>query len=62
MTDWFAEDPVRLLEVFALAERDGLDIHPGTIRMARRDDGLIKDQVRNDPRANALFLDVLPAA
>ena len=57
--DWFAADPVRLLEVFALAERGGLDIHPTTIRMARRDCGLIREDVRHDPRANGYFLDVL---
>ena len=26
--DWFAEDPVRLVELFALAAREGLEIHP----------------------------------
>jgi [protein-PII] uridylyltransferase len=57
--DWFAADPVRLIEIFATAEREGLEIHPGTIRMARRDAGLIREPVRKDPRANAAFLDVL---
>ncbi len=57
--DWFQQDPVRLIEIFAIAEREGLTIHPGTIRMARRDAGLIRDNVRRDPRANALFLEVL---
>ena len=57
--DWFAKDPVRLIEIFAIAEREGLEIHPGTIRMARRDAGLIREPMRRDPRANALFLEVL---
>jgi [protein-PII] uridylyltransferase len=50
---------VRLIEVFQLAEANGLDIHPDTMRMAARDAGLIRAETRNDPRANALFLDLL---
>ena len=57
--DWFRQDPVRLLEVFQIAEEEGLEIHPETMRMARRDAELIKDEVRRDPRANALFLKLL---
>ena len=57
--DWFAEDPVRLVEIFALAEREQLEIHPDTIRIARRDAHLIKGKTRRDARANALFLDLL---
>ncbi|MDE1467374.1 [protein-PII] uridylyltransferase [Aurantiacibacter sp. D1-12] len=57
--DWFATDPVRLIELFAIAEREGLEVHPGTIRIARRDAALITAKVRKDKRANALFLDVL---
>ena len=57
--DWFRADPVRLIEVFQLAEAEGLEIHPATMRQANRDAGLIRDDVRRDPRANALFLDLL---
>jgi [protein-PII] uridylyltransferase len=57
--DWFRNDPARLIEVFQIAEEEGLEIHPETMRMARRDAELIKDEVRRDPRANALFLKVL---
>ncbi|TCJ39836.1 [protein-PII] uridylyltransferase [Parafrankia sp. BMG5.11] len=57
--DWFRKDPVRLIELFQLAESNSLDIHPETMRQAARDAGLIKPEVRDDPRANALFLDVL---
>ncbi|MGX7927298.1 [protein-PII] uridylyltransferase [Tsuneonella sp. HG094] len=57
--DWFRADPVRLIEVFQLAEANGLEIHPDTMRQAARDSGLIRGETRNDPRANALFLDVL---
>jgi [protein-PII] uridylyltransferase len=57
--DFLAEDPVRLIEMFALADRHGLEIHPAAIRCARRDARSIDAKVRRDPRANALFLDVL---
>ncbi|HYJ31491.1 MAG TPA: [protein-PII] uridylyltransferase [Allosphingosinicella sp.] len=57
--DFFTEDPVRLVELFALADRYGLDVHPLAMRAAGRDARLIDGQVRADPRANALFLDVL---
>jgi [protein-PII] uridylyltransferase len=57
--DFFAEDPVRLIELFALADRYGLEIHPLAMRAAGRDARLIDHKVRADPRANALFLDVL---
>ena len=55
---FFAEDPVRLIELFALADQHRLEIHPLTMRAAARDAKLI-DDYRTDPRANALFLDVL---
>ena len=57
--DFFGEDPVRLLELFALAARERLEIHPAAMRAATRDAKLIKAKVRRDARANALFLDVL---
>ncbi|OYX44178.1 MAG: bifunctional uridylyltransferase/uridylyl-removing protein, partial [Sphingomonadales bacterium 32-64-22] len=57
--DWFRDDPVRLIEIFQIAEEEGLEIHPATMRMAARDCALIKEDVRHDPRANALFLKVL---
>ncbi len=57
--DFFAEDPVRLIELFALADRFGLEIHPLAMRAAGRDGRLIDNDVRSDPRANALFMEVL---
>jgi [protein-PII] uridylyltransferase len=56
---FFSEDPVRLILIFALAERHGLEVHPLAMRAASRDARLIDAHVRADPRANALFLDVL---
>ena len=57
--DWFAKDPVRLVEIFQLAEAEELEVHPETMRLANRESGLIDKAVRRDPRANALFLDLL---
>jgi [protein-PII] uridylyltransferase len=57
--NFFAEDPVRLLQVFALADKYELEIHPLAMRSASRDSKLIDNHVRADVRANALFLDVL---
>jgi len=56
--NFFREDPVRLLELYQLADLHRLEVHPNAMRVAARDSKLV-DDVRNDPRANALFLDVL---
>jgi [protein-PII] uridylyltransferase len=57
--DYFRKDPVRLLELFALAAREQLEIHPAAMRAASRDAALIDRDARNDARANALFMAVL---
>ncbi len=57
--NWFRGDPIRLIEIFAVADAQGLEIHPTAMRVANRDARLIDARVRNDPRANALFMDVL---
>jgi [protein-PII] uridylyltransferase len=57
--DFFREDPVRLIGMFALADRHGLEIHPMAMRAAARDARLIDARIRADPKANSLFLDVL---
>ena len=57
--DFFERDPVRLVEMFALASREKLEIHPSAMRAAARDAKLIGETERNDPRANELFLETL---
>lgn len=57
--EFFREDPVRLIELFQLADQEGVEIHPMTMRQAARDEGLITEKVRQDKRANQLFLEVL---
>jgi [protein-PII] uridylyltransferase len=57
--DFFKQKPIRLLELFHLCELHQLDIHPTAMRQAGRDCDLIKAALRNDPHANALFLEIL---
>ncbi len=48
-----------MIDIFALADKHELEIHPNAMRALNRDAGLIGHKVRSDPRANALFMDVL---
>jgi len=57
--DWFQQDPVRLVEMFALANQHEFEIHPQAMRAANRDAKLIDVAVRENKRANELFLQVL---
>ena len=57
--DWFEKDPVRLLEIFVLADREGLEVHPETVRQIARDAKLIKAELRKDKRANEYFMELL---
>jgi [protein-PII] uridylyltransferase len=56
---FFHDDPVRLIQLFALADQYELEVHPLAMRQAGRDARLIDGKVREDPRANAMFLGVL---
>ncbi|MEO1710672.1 MAG: [protein-PII] uridylyltransferase, partial [Pseudomonadota bacterium] len=57
--DWFERDPVRLIELFQIAEAEGVEVHPQTMRLADQNAKRIDGKVRKDARANALFLDLL---
>ena len=57
--DFFRSEPLRLLELFTVAARERLEIHPTAMRAATRDASLIDGPVREDRRANALFMEVL---
>ena len=57
--DFFQEDPVRMIEMFSLADRFGYEIHPLAMRAARRDAKSISSEIRKNERANELFLSVL---
>ena len=56
---YFREDPTRLIELFAVAAREQLEIHPLAMRTASRDASLIDRSIRENERANALFMEVL---
>ena len=57
--DYFQAEPIRLLEMFSLAAGEELEIHPAAMRAATRDAALMDRRLRDDPRANALFMEVL---
>ncbi len=52
-------DPIKILELFRLAQEHGYDIHPNALRRVRRNLRLIGPDLRGDPQANQLFLDML---
>ncbi len=53
------KDPVKMIEIFSVAQKYGLDIHPRALRIIRQNLRLIRGRVRNDPRANELFIDIM---
>ena len=55
----FAEDPVNLLRFFQLADTYGLALHPDATRLVTLSLKLVTPAMRNDPEANAIFLDIL---
>ncbi|MEQ1653855.1 MAG: [protein-PII] uridylyltransferase [Hyphomicrobium sp.] len=57
--DVFSRDPVNLIRLFTQAERTGGLLHPDAVRLLRSSLRLIDDNLRNDPEANRLFLELL---
>ena len=55
----FRQDPVNLLRLFHTAQERDLDIHPRALRQVRQNLKLIDRNLRHDPEANRLFLDML---
>ena len=47
--------PVRLLEIFTVADAENLELHPDAMRLGARDARLVDAELRRNPRANALF-------
>ena len=58
----FAEDPVNLIRLFALAGKNGVEIHPDALKQVRKSLNLIRKPVCANPEANALFLEMLTAS
>jgi [protein-PII] uridylyltransferase len=55
----FARDPVNLIRLFWIADRNGLAIHPDATRYVTQALRLIDANLRADPEANHLFLEIL---
>jgi [protein-PII] uridylyltransferase len=57
--DFFKEDPVALLRLFHVAQKEELDIHPRALRRVSRSLRLIDRKLREDPESNRFFLEIL---
>lgn len=55
------EDPVKMILLFRTAQRRRLDVHPRVLRWITQNLKYIDDQLRADPEANRLFLEILTA-
>ena len=56
--DVFSSDPVNMIRLFAAAGRHGAEIHPDALKLMRKSLPLIRT-IRDDPEANAIFLELL---
>ncbi|MBI1648266.1 [protein-PII] uridylyltransferase [Hyphomicrobium sulfonivorans] len=57
--DVFRRDPVNLVRFFSAAHLSNSFLHPDAIRLLRQSRLLIDDNLRNDPEANRIFLELL---
>jgi [protein-PII] uridylyltransferase len=57
--DVFKHDPVNLIRIFWLAQKNNLAFHPDAMRTVTRSLKLINAQLRENPEANRLFMDIL---
>ncbi|MBT4931987.1 MAG: [protein-PII] uridylyltransferase [Rhodospirillaceae bacterium] len=57
--DAFKKDPIKLLTLFAEAQRLELDIHPSALRSVTESLRLIDKVMRREEAANAVFMDIL---
>lgn len=57
--DIFKHDPVNLIRIFRLAQKNNLAFHPDAMRGVTRSLGLINAQLRENPEANRLFMEIL---
>jgi [protein-PII] uridylyltransferase len=57
--DVFKNDPVNLIRMYWLADRDGVALHPDLVHLAISHLYLIDANLREDREANRLFLDIL---
>lgn len=57
--DHFRQNPVDMIRIFRISQQNRIDIHPRTQRAMIRDLALINKSLQRNPRANALFVDIL---
>src|SRR5258706_580379 len=57
--DVFRHDPVNLIRIFRLAQKNNLAFHPDAMRTVTRSLKLINTQLRENPEANRLFMEIL---
>jgi [protein-PII] uridylyltransferase len=55
----YRAEPVKLITLFQTALENDIDIHPRALRAARQSLSLIGPDLRNDPAANAAFVDIM---
>jgi [protein-PII] uridylyltransferase len=55
----FRDDPVTFIRLFHAAEENGLDIHPRALRLITQSLRLIDADLRANPEANRLFMEIL---
>ena len=58
-SDLFKKDPVGMIRLFHLAHEHGADIHPDALKQVTRNLKRIDAELRKDPEANRLFLEIL---
>jgi [protein-PII] uridylyltransferase len=57
--DVFKQDPVNLIRIFRFAQKNNLAFHPDAMRAATRSLNLINAQLRENPEANRIFMEIL---
>ena len=55
----FSKDPVNLLRLFRLSDEHNAKIHPDALNLVTRSLDLIDDDLRRNPDANRIFLEIL---
>src|SRR5881392_3489936 len=60
--DVFKHDPVNLIRIFRLAQKNNLAFHPDAMRTATRSLRLVNTELRENPEANRLFMEILTSS
>ncbi|MBD0413540.1 [protein-PII] uridylyltransferase [Oryzicola mucosus] len=55
----FEHDPVNMIRLFWFADKHGLEYHPDALKLLTRSLSLVDRNLRRNPEANRLFMDVL---